>query len=52
MLKHLASLFDLVDDMAEVVRPERYHLLDEKLGDSVNYLILLEAILKETPQKV
>lgn len=41
--KHLISIFDLVE------QPERItqHMIDEKIGDAVNYLILLEAIMTE-----
>lgn len=44
--KHFISILDMIDDY----KKEVYHsveLWDEKLGDAINYLILLEAILKE-----
>ncbi|MCP4127754.1 MAG: hypothetical protein GY753_11905 [Gammaproteobacteria bacterium] len=41
--KHLVSVMDLVAGRL-VARPE---MVDEKIGDMINYLILLEAILKE-----
>lgn len=44
-LKHLVLLFDIIDDWQEdKVTTE---IIDEKIGDSINYLILLEAMLKE-----
>ncbi len=44
--KHLVSVLDLVEDAKNNQRG-RMGLLDEKIGDAVNYLILLEALLKE-----
>lgn len=43
MLKHWVSVIDLVEGRLEAT-PE---MVDEKLGDTINYLILLEAILTE-----
>lgn len=44
-LKHLTSILDMVDANAKSVsHPES--VIDEKIGDAINYLILLEAILK------
>lgn len=42
-VKHLVSVLDLV----EGTLPLTEEIIDEKIGDSVNYLILLEALLKE-----
>jgi len=39
--KHLVSVTDLIHGRAEVT-PER---IDEKIGDMINYLILLEGLL-------
>jgi hypothetical protein len=39
--KHLVSVFDVARGDLHVA------LLDEKIGDAVNYLVLLEAILRE-----
>ena len=46
MTKHLVSVLDLVQSHADnvVIRADQ---LDEKIGDLINYLILLEAILRE-----
>lgn len=46
MLKHWVSVLDLVEAEAlRIFKP--VELIDEKIGDAINYLILLEAILKE-----
>ena len=42
--KHLVSVVDMV----EGTRPFDEDMINEKIGDSVNYLILLEGILKES----
>lgn len=44
--KHYVSLHDLVDEFANGDR-RKAAILSEKVGDLVNYLILLEAILTE-----
>lgn len=41
--KHLVSVLDLVEGS---IAPTE-SIVDEKIGDAINYLILLEAILKE-----
>lgn len=46
MTKHLTSLLDIVDAAAAGARVNQ-ETLDEKIGDAVNYLVLLEAILLE-----
>lgn len=43
LAKHLVSIFDMVDQIA----PPKTETIDEKIGDAINYLVLLEAILKE-----
>jgi len=45
-MKHLVSVFDIIDDLDKNITPTPY-LVNEKIGDSVNYLILLEALLLE-----
>lgn len=47
-VKHVVSIMDLVDEDAGARDDRFYALLDEKVGDAVNYLILLEAILRES----
>ena len=44
--KHLVSILDMVDDCREGVK-HSVPLWEEKIGDAINYLILLEAIVKE-----
>lgn len=48
-MKHFTSVADIVDDVesGKIPTPE---LINEKIGDSINYLILLEAILSERNQ--
>lgn len=47
MVKHLVSVLDLVTEVAQGNHNRVIKLLDEKLGDCINYMILLEAIIKE-----
>lgn len=42
MLKHEISMLDILDDIENGKLPSREYL-DEKLGDFVNYLLLVEA---------
>ena len=44
-MKHLVSVIDLVEGSPETIPDDDF--IDEKIGDLINYLILLEAILKE-----
>lgn len=44
--KHVISIIDLVNDSAQGV-PVPSTMWDEKIGDAVNYLILLEGLVKE-----
>lgn len=46
MMKHIVSVFDLINDAEQGKTPTDY-LIQEKIGDSINYLILLEALLTE-----
>ena len=47
-LKHLTSIADLVDDLeVEHIQKFTQAYVDEKIGDAINYLILLEALLRE-----
>lgn len=41
--KHLTSVLDLVDGSKPVTKA----MVDEKVGDAINYLVLLEAVLLE-----
>lgn len=46
MLKHFTSVSDMVDKIDKHIPPTQY-LVDEKIGDLINYLILLEALMIE-----
>lgn len=43
LAKHLVSVLDLIEGS---LTPSEY-MVNEKIGDAINYLILLEAVLKE-----
>ena len=44
--KHLVSIMDMVDDIScEINHPKE--MWNEKLGDAINYLVLLDALLQE-----
>ena len=45
-VKHDISILDIVNDIDNDKLPS-IELLQEKIGDSINYLILLEALIKE-----
>lgn len=47
MTKHLVSLLDLVDDLVNENYDRVRNLLEEKLGDTIVYMVLLEALIKE-----
>ncbi len=44
--KHVTSLFDIVDDIA-IGKLASVAMVDEKIGDTITYLILLEALIAE-----
>ena len=44
--KHDVSILDIVDKLSKGELPSK-EVLEEKIGDSINYLILLEALIKE-----
>ena len=44
-VKHLVSVLDIVDNYDKGNFPTE-ELVDEKIGDAINYLILLEGLLK------
>src|SRR4030043_803807 len=46
-IKHDVSVDDLIDMTAKNDLKITIELINEKIGDSINYLILLEALLKE-----
>jgi len=43
-MKHVVSLLDMVDDVEKGVHHPS-SVWDEKIGDAINYLVLLEAIV-------
>jgi hypothetical protein len=45
-LKHDVSILDIVDDIYADMFVED-GVIDEKIGDAINYLILLKAVLLE-----
>lgn len=47
MLKHVVSVFDLIDWTETDDERITMELIDEKIGDAINYLILLEGLLKQ-----
>lgn len=47
MLKHIVSVFDLIDWTETDDGRITTELIDEKIGDAINYLILLEGMLKQ-----
>lgn len=51
MRKHLVSMIDMVDDTQRGIYPSPM-LVDEKLGDVINYTILLEALFTESWEQV
>ena len=48
--KHLVSVFDMIDKLDKGITPTP-ELIDEKIGDSINYLILLEGLLRKRLSK-
>ncbi len=46
-VKHVVSVLDIVEKNADKVSVP-YHVIDEKIGDAINYLILLEAVLVDS----
>lgn len=46
MAKHTVSIYDLVNDV-EKGKNISLELWDEKIGDHINYLLLLHALLRE-----
>ena len=46
-VKHLVSIFDIITSLTETPVIPSEDFINEKFGDAVNYLVLLEALLKE-----
>jgi len=53
MAKHIISILDIVDKLNrtkytnDTIQDVTIPLVEEKIGDAINYLILLEALIKE-----
>lgn len=50
MSKHWVSILDILDNFGKG-EPPAIGMIEEKIGDAINYLILLEAMLKEDVRK-
>ena len=50
MVKHTVSVDDIIDGLAKGIVPPK-ELVAEKIGDSINYLLLLEGLIEEERQK-
>lgn len=46
-LKHYVSIQDIVESIEETGDAPKEELIQEKIGDAINYLILLETLIKE-----
>lgn len=46
-IKHIVSVMDLIEFADTAPEKLNEKLIDEKIGDSINYLIILEAMLKD-----
>lgn len=44
--KHLVSIIDIVEDIDKGIMPSQ-EMLDSKIGDAINYHVLLEALIIE-----
>ena len=50
-MKHIVSVLDLIDWIESSPEKITLELIDEKIGDNINYLILLEGLLMERLDK-
>lgn len=46
-LKHYVSIQDIVENIELTKEAPKEELVSEKIGDAINYLILLETLIKE-----
>jgi len=46
LTKHIISVYDMIDDLERDIWTER-SVWNEKIGDMINYAILLEALIEE-----
>ena len=51
MVKHTVSVDDIIDGLARGIVPPK-ELVAEKIGDSINYLLLLEGLIEEARGEV
>ena len=47
MVKHLQSIKVIIEERAKTGKLPNEKLLEEKIGDAINYLILIEGMFKE-----
>lgn len=47
MVKHLVSVIDIINYVDKYNLSVNDDLIDEKLGDTINYIVLLEGLIKE-----
>jgi len=52
LMKHIVSVLDLVDWIEDAPDKLSSGIIDEKIGDTINYLILLEGMLKNRVVKL
>jgi len=45
--KHLVSLLDIIENIKDYSKDEVKWICDERITDTINYLLLLEALIKE-----
>lgn len=50
MVKHTVSVDDIIDGLARGIVPPK-EIVAEKIGDSIDYLLLLEGLIEEERQK-
>ena len=47
MCKHLQSIKDMIDDHQQLDKVPTTEFVEEKIGDAINYLILIEGMFKK-----
>jgi hypothetical protein len=50
-MKHLVSIVDIINSMQDLKHIPKQELVSEKIGDMVNYLLLLEASIEDRRDK-
>jgi len=46
-MKHMVSLFDIIDDLKKYNKLPSHAMINENFGDVINYLLLLEGMIYE-----